>query len=1389
MTAAGTIEQALAMHRSGDLEGARSVYAHILADHPDDAAALHLLGVVHFQRNDRAEAERCFRHALSLAPGYAAALGNLGLLLVEDGRLAEGLDQLRHALAIDPAQAAVWNNLGMALVRAERYDDAVAACREALTRAPESADTLCNLGNALRGAGNPAEALTSFEQSIARQPHAPEAWNGLGNVLADLDRPDDAVAAYEHALALRPAYLSALTNMGRTVRESGDLARAADIYRRAIALHPASAEAHWGLAFVLLLQGDLAAGWQEYAWRWRLPVPPDARSFPSPRWDGTPAPGTTLLLVCEQGLGDAIQFIRYARLLAGRGFHIVVEAPAELVRIVATVQGIERVIRRGDPLPPHAYHCHLLDLPALCVAPASALPATVPYLGVDAADRAAWGTRLAGEPAGLRVGLAWSGSTGHINDRRRSCGAGPMQILLNVHGAVFHSLQKDGSIPAAADAGTAHVVDHAFLLTDVMATAGLISHLDLVITVDTMVAHLAGALGKQVWLLLPFAPDWRWMAGRSDSPWYPGMRIFRQDRPGDWEGVVRAVAGELAVLTAERGGPAPARGDAGVILAEGLARHEAGDHAHAARLYRDVLAKDPDNADALYLFSVLCHQTGRSEEGVEAARKLLAARPEHAEGWNSLGNLLRDLRRTGDAVQAFREAVRLQPGYPEAWYNCGLALCDVPDPGEAGRCFEQALRLGAPRAQTLNNAGLVQYRSGRLADAVSTLRAAIAADPHLVEGHWNLAHALLHAGMYDEGWREFEWRWAKPEFRQLRSRHLGTAWDGRALPGRTILLWAEQGYGDALQFFRFIPAVAAMGMCVIVECPAPLHRIAAAIDGVAHVTTPGAAVPHHDVQCALMSLPSVVPALRVPAMAGAYLKADPAAVGHWEERLQAFGDRLRVGIVWEGSGTNPDGRYRSVPLETLGRLAGVPGTVFVSLQKGDGARAFAASAFARQGVDWTEELTDFAGTAALIAALDVVITIDTAVAHLAGALGRETWLLLSRPHDWRWGTEPDRAPWYRSIRTMRQQHHGVWTDVIDRCVTLLAERASFAGSVNAGVARIEEGTPRAAVRDLRRAVAMEPQHPLAHLNLAFALLGSGMWDEGFTEFEWRLQTPHGHAALRPYDAPRPTADTVAGKTVFVYAEQGFGDVLQFVRYARLLQERGARVVLECRREIAGLMRFVPGVDSVIVRGEAPPAFDLHTPLLSLPRVFGTTPATVPSQIPYVVLPGDLPDPAGLPAGSAGLLRVGIVWSGNPDAAIDGERSIALEDLLRPLPVKDVVYLALQMGPASAACRTYRGPHRVHDVSGSLHDFTDTASIIRRLDVVISVDTAVAHLAGAMGRPVITLLPVNADWRWLTGSDATPWYPTMRLARQSVRGRWDDVADRVAHCLRMTGGVS
>ncbi len=466
-------------------------------------------GLRHHQAGDLSRAITCYREALAVQPDASAVHVNLGSALRDLGQAEAAIVHLRIALRLTPQLVQVHNNLGIALRQQERLDEAVSCFRAALKLKPDYLEARINLGTALKEQGS----------------------------------LDEAVACFRTALASSQTLAVLHYNLGNTLKAQRRLAEAAACLRRAIELSPGHVESHYNLGRVLLAQGDMAAGWEEYEWRWRTPhMIPARRSFAQPQWRGEAAEGRTLLIHAEQGFGDTLQFCRYAPLAAARGLRVVLQVPKPLIRLLRSLPEVD-VIETGELPPPIDLHCPMLSLPLAFGTTLATIPAA-PHLRPDAAQATAWRARLEASGSRPRVGLAWAGSATMQLDDRRSLTPGHLAPLLAIAGVEFISLQKDRV--AAADAPLAGFMDE---MQDFADTAALIDNLDLVISVDSAVAHLAGALGKPVWLLDRFDPCWRWLAGRLDSPWYPLLRIYRQPRPGDWGAVLAEAAADLRHLT------------------------------------------------------------------------------------------------------------------------------------------------------------------------------------------------------------------------------------------------------------------------------------------------------------------------------------------------------------------------------------------------------------------------------------------------------------------------------------------------------------------------------------------------------------------------------------------------------------------------------------------------------------------------------------------------------------------------------------------------------------------------------------------------------------------------------------------------------------------------
>jgi Flp pilus assembly protein TadD len=511
--AAADFAAAWKQHQAGRLAEAERLYRAVLAKDDGHAQAWYLLGVVRWQQGDGTQAEQHLRQALQRRPNLAAAHNFLGMVLASQRRHVEAASHFREAVRLQPNDAEAHSNLGLALLDA--------------------------------GDHSLTEAESNLREAIRLRADFADAHNNLGNVLWRQGRLPEARAAALKALQLRPDYAEAHNMLGSVCLSQGHLQEALLGFERAIKLKPNFAEAHFNRSVALLVLGRWEEGWAEYEWRWKLPVP--RRDFRQPLWDGSPLQGRTIVLHAEQGLGDTLNFIRYAALVKGRGGRVVVSAPRPLLPLLAGCRGIDRLAADGDPLPDFDVHAPMLSLPRLFGTRPDSIPADVPYLHVDPQNVYHWRLWLTGYP-GFKVGIAWQGDPKKRNDRQRSVPLTRFARLAQVPSVQLFSLQRgagseqlDGCPFPVTDLGRWQDKDGRAFLD----TAAVMRNLDLVVCVDTAVGHLAGGLGVPVWLALPFDPDWRWLRERTDSPWYPTMRLFRQPHSGDWDSVFAQIAAEL----------------------------------------------------------------------------------------------------------------------------------------------------------------------------------------------------------------------------------------------------------------------------------------------------------------------------------------------------------------------------------------------------------------------------------------------------------------------------------------------------------------------------------------------------------------------------------------------------------------------------------------------------------------------------------------------------------------------------------------------------------------------------------------------------------------------------------------------------------------------------
>jgi tetratricopeptide (TPR) repeat protein len=515
---------------------------------PECAEAFCNLGNALRAQGEFEEAVACYREACGLQPESAIHAMNLAAGLIEVHRHREAEQWARRAVCLQPDLSEALSNLSVALQGQQRHAEAEPLARQALEQNPGAAHLHLNLGSLLLEQGRLAEAEAELRHALRIRPDYPQAANNLAVALHQQDRNGEASAWCEELLRTLPQFGEVWANLGIVRQAEGRNREAILCFDQALQRRPEDYKSHVCRSLSLLAEGGFAEGFEEYEWRWKM-LPEAPRAWSLAAWDGSAAAGRTILLWAEQGLGDTVQFVRYAPLVAARGGRVIVEVPDCLVSLVRSVEGVSAVVAHSQELPPCQLQAPLLSLPRLFGTTADSIPGTIPYLQADPARVERHRARQ-GPGSAFRVGLVWAGSPRHTSDRLRSIPLARMAALRQVAGVEWHSLQVEESAreEARAEAGWLRPgLDEPS--ADSLAAA--MSCLDLVITVDTMAAHLAGALGRPVWTLLAHVPDWRWQIAEEDSPWYPTMRLFRQQRPGDWEELLERIAGEVGRLASD----------------------------------------------------------------------------------------------------------------------------------------------------------------------------------------------------------------------------------------------------------------------------------------------------------------------------------------------------------------------------------------------------------------------------------------------------------------------------------------------------------------------------------------------------------------------------------------------------------------------------------------------------------------------------------------------------------------------------------------------------------------------------------------------------------------------------------------------------------------------
>jgi tetratricopeptide (TPR) repeat protein len=1599
------------------------------------ALALHL-------KNNLVEAENIYIKILGIAPNNTATLTNMGTLCIQTNRPIDAEKYLRDSLAIEPKQPQALNNLGTISNNQNKSSEAVVYYEKAITLDPNYTDAINNLGLSLYSQHQFSQAIPHFKRVLEINPHYPDVHNHLGACYAAIK----------------------------------DLKLAEQNFRSAIALNPQHASANLNLGFMRLLQGDLEAGLPLYEWRWHdEQAKIHIRQFTQPVWLGNQnLAGKTILLHPEQGLGDFIQFCRYALDLEELGAKVILAVKNSLLPLAQTLSDQFICIQKDLSQQQFDFHCPLASLPMLLGTRVETIPAYKSYLKAPPDKKLLWQQKL-GKKVLPRIGIVWAGSAGHKNDWKRSIPVHLFTQLLRLN-AEFHVLQKEINSKDKAILALNGVINkvacHESELHDFSDTAALIDEMDLVISVDTSIAHLTGALGKPLWLLISYLPDFRWLLDREDSPWYPSAKLFRQTQVDDWKEVTAKMQAELTKwLKNPKSNPIqfkekltlkthkkPARAQSNLsaadkaLLEKATQLHIAKQLDEAEKIYKQLLAKNQNCTQAISALGTICLQRSQPDEAKELFKKSLALNPKQPVALCNLGVILSESGHKNEAIASYKAAITLAPNFTEAFSNLGGVLAYLEQNEEALYYCKRAVEMKPDYIDANFNLAVAYYKSMQFEEAEIAFKKTITLNPNHAGAHLNLGYSKLLQGDLENGLPLYEWRWYDQQANEKKHHFKQPLWLGKEdINGKTILLDAEQGLGDCIHFCRYALEVEKLGAKVIIAAHGPLINLIQSLSKNFTYMQENTPTQTFDFHCPLVSLPlafntrlETIPA-KVP-----YLSAPSDKIALWQQKLVPKA-RPRIGIVWSGTAHHKNDRNRSIPLQLFSSLLQVDAEFHV-LQKetrpSDVGVQLMLATYKKIQLH-QHDLHDFTDTAALINEMDLIISVDTSVAHLAGAMGKPVWVMLQYVPDFRWLLDRDDSPWYPTARLFRQTTNGDWADVIERIglalddfflgklrinhgllnqplelnihrqsaqideaiklhsaekfedakriylavlksapnhtevLTLLAtlyfqldnlessqlhfEKAlnldntnvltlhnyglllaklnrfdDALQSINAALAlnpqyeeayknkvillkkmgeqdaiietyqcavshipqaaslhnklyhhlhdakRYDEALlainqfialdstvaeaynnrgntllnlkkPKDALASYQQALAIKPDYAHAHANAGNANLALNRYQDALSTCEAALKLKPAllsalnsranalgklrrfDEALSAYSAiieadannhfavfnkgllhllmgdykvgwplyearwqavPLPKQqefftkpmwlgqESLVGKVIFLHSEQGYGDIMQFCRYAQLLIKRGAgQVYVTAHKVLYKLLldSFSHNAETrnviVITDGDVLPQFDYQCPLLSLPLAFDTQLNSIPAPAPYLFANDALKSEwqARLKSNATNKPKVGLVWSGSQQHLDDNNRSVPFA-LLANILALDMQFHCLQKDISPADKADFKNLELQSHQEG-LTDFAETAALINEMDLVITVDTAVAHLAGAMGKPVWVLLQNIPDFRWLLDRDDSPWYPTAKLFRQSKSGDWTDVIKRVYQALK------
>ena len=1713
---------------------AHKSYRNVMVLKPNHRLIYYNSGLLMQEMDETERAIAFYKKAIRIESSSGEACNNLGLILQNRSEWSQAINFYKMSVVNNPVSSAAWNNLGNA---GDQIKEAITCYRHALILNPKLGQTHHNFAIYLEKKTFLNQAIDHYRQAAQLIPMKADIFLHLGHALSLVGAESEASDYTIKAIILNPSSeenynILALISMNR-----GDIDKALKGARRGLVIKYDDPESHTNLAILLLSLGQFHEGWAEYEWRHKTSQLYEPREIlmTKPLWRHERGHQKTVFIHGEQGLGDHIQFCRYIPLIHELGWKVLLEVPDSLVDLMKSLKGVYRIIPKGQSIPHFDCHLSMMSLPFVFQTDHKNIPSSQSYLSVNPSQMNYWKKKLPQSKKILKIGLAWAGDSRkgfpHLEaiDKRRSINPELLEILFSIPNVCFVSLQK-----------TEPFVPKNFPLLDFMKeinnfseTAALISNLDLIISVDTAIVHLAGALGKKTFLMNRYDSCWRWLITEKESAWYPSLTIFRQKKVREWTPVINDIYHAITTFLAPKKiklsekNPSKKNDDFENIFLEAAELNLSKRYLDSNKICQKLIIDNPHSHSVLHLIGVnFCLMQDKNRGTLLISYAILLA-PDIADYHSNLYfNCLYDKGDITKAIESAYQAAIFSPLRSDNYTNLGLAYQKLDQQSLAEKNFLKAIIL-SPESETFyynlsnvaqydnqfalnlchygvkiasdnplinNNLGLFLERAGYINESITVLRKSLNLKPDLIEAHINLGISLLKSGKLTEGWSHYEWRF------QLGSQKWFTLnvpqWQGEYGHGKTLLIHAEQGYGDTLQFCRLIPLVAQKNWRIILAAPQPLHRLLQTLSSIDLIVEPGIVKEHYDYHCPLLSLPLALKLelTDIPNQVP-YFSISRDTVTSWKNKVSPYKNgQLSVGLAWAGNPQHEKNKARSIvdmrrsiDFPLLTPLFSIPHVTFFSLQK---IAPEIPSDYPL--INFMEDINDFYDCAALILNLDIIITVDTAIVHLAGALGKQVWMMDRFDSCWRWLNNRKDSPWYPSLTIYRQKNEGDWSFVIQnlkkdlqqlltpktndydkndkKLLLSIDEKTSYLKNtfsqiidaphrhqpyndlsifynycfklfdaqkqmqrallidyryhdldmdnyfdsllqigdmtlVSETLQKLVDTRPTSAkihchaafvtqachrpdltFLHLRGALILEPAHSLAllrlghisddllekknklwralvaspdkaeyryptfqldndsnhlkfsiilepHLHqgyfyyamlashqknfektenyylrsillspfevnarinwgtfleqygyrqkaqrlyqeslviqpnsyqglsnygnvlqadkklfegviksfratliepksgraqvnlgaayhlirdykkaeicyrtalnldptlydtplyLSFSLLAQGRLLEGWIEHEKRWESDQLKSFKSPHPYPYFRGEKGKGRHLLVFAEQGFGDSLQFCRYIPMVAKLGWKISLHIPQPLMRLFKSLKGVEALYSFNQPlPDFFDAQCSMMSLPAIFKTELTTIPHQIPYLKIKDESLShwKKRLNHKKNNHLSVGLVWEGNKGLGVvknevtNLRRSIS-PDFLSPLfALKNIIFYNFQKDKSYSSAQ-FIEKNGLLDFIDDCPDFYETAAYLSQMDLLITVDTAMAHLSGALGLETWVLNRYDSCWRWLENRSDSPWYPSLRLFNQTKPGDWAEVIERVSSALKL-----